>query len=193
MPKDFPDFKNIDDYIFVTGPENSGSKLAAQICAHMLKVKNFGEWDGTKWVSNADIVVIHRSIPYGDKLAHWPDFTEWQNYVKEHNAYAQYILCTRDPTLSALAATEKRNNNLSNVWSEQTRAENEMVRLLEQYNNIPTEMFIFSYESLLTLGLTYLNRLAWYLGVPATRVPRITIKDSNFLRIEQIYYKTKEN
>ena len=84
--------------VFVIGPEGTGSKLVARVCADALNIQPFAAWDGGGWCDHGYHKVCHRSLPYGDP-PRFPDLSSWiSTHEGKYDLF--FILTTRDVTIS---------------------------------------------------------------------------------------------
>ena len=94
---------NRNKYVFVIGPESSGSTLIARIISANLNQHEFSEYNGTNF--NADHFqhrVCHRSLPSRNpRVPDWVDIDEWLHEFKDYKIY--FVLCTRDIHISELS------------------------------------------------------------------------------------------
>jgi len=161
--------------VFVVGPEGSGSKLAARICAAALGIAAFDEWDGDGWSDGGTHKVLHRSLPYGDP-PRFPDVARW---IADHEGQwdLYLVLTTRDRTLSHYSRMSRFPKSLRQVRSESEEARAIMAEILGSGR----KRFIWSYETFMFLGGAYLEELQRFLGVDSTVLPHLV--DGNEMRI----------
>ena len=107
--------------VIILGFESSGSVFCGRVISYVLdKCSRFGEWKGYGWNGNIgdDLVIIHRSMPYGRKKK-WmeellEEISDMKNYSKE------FIICTRDLNISKIS----RISRFGGDWSEYLRDDN---------------------------------------------------------------------
>lgn len=159
--------------VLVTGPESSGSKLIAKTLAHVMEIKEFGSWNGTRTVSNTGAKIHHQSLP--SKLGvnkEWLDIDEW--YTEHKNDWKTYIvLTTRDKNLSILSKIKRFQKSFQDSEYEMGKAVNIMSNVI----NSNYRYYIFSYESFILLQKEYIQLLYKYIGINSEFCP--SIKDAN--------------
>ncbi len=163
--------------IIVIGPESSGSKLAAKVCAHALGLHAFGTWNAVGWTDGCKSGhrVCHRSLPYGTG-AQFPDLG---SMIAEHrDRYdIRFILTTRDRTLSELSRRARFGKSAHQVSHESDRATTIVKSILR--SEWPS--FLWSYETFMMLGKDYLDLLYRFLGTDSDFVPEL--RDGNAERL----------
>lgn len=164
--------------IFVIGPESTGSKLIAKVCAHALDIKKFGEWDGSAECDTDTHKVHHRSLPYG-LSPQFPDIEKWIS--EHHNDYDIYfILTTRDITISKFSRYQRWKKPSKQSSEESATAKEIMLSVMQAEH----PYFIWSYESFMFLGETYLQTLYQFLGVECDFMPKLI--DANVNKVKKI-------
>jgi len=163
--------------VFVLGPEGSGSKLVARIVAHILEVDSFESWGGGGCVDRGGHKVCHRSIPYGT-ASRMPDVNAW---VADHEEDYELLLiiAIRDRTLSENSRLERFSKPYRRVQQESEEARALLAEVLEGEQRC----FIWSYETFMFLGATYLKRLYTFLGVSSDFMP--VLVDGNKKRLQR--------
>jgi hypothetical protein len=163
--------------IFIIGPESSGSTLIAKIIADVL---GYPSWSGRGFnccddgqcdaengyarpCKHVERLICHRSLPFKH---HWPPIDAW------NQAYSgKYIICTRDKNIcrhSQHARFKWKNDNLLQ------EEESKVITLLDNIlNNEESPTYIWSYETYLLLGKTYLNLLSDFLEIPRHKFDHI--------------------
>jgi hypothetical protein len=159
-----------ENCIFITGPESSGSTLVAKIIAQVLgnptwSGRGFNCCDDAQCDADngyinpcrkVERLVCHRSLPFKH---YWPPFDAWK---EKYNG--KYIICTRDKTICRYSQLTRFS------WKDEKilKEEEKKVSLLldDLINSEDTSTFIWSYETYVLLGKTYLNLLADYLEIP---------------------------
>ena len=156
--------------IFITGPESSGSTLAARIISNAL---GFESWNGrgfnccndgqcdahngyTTPCKPTDPLVCHRSLPFRH---HWPPIEEWNKIYD-----GKYIICTRDNTISRRSQLNRFGWKSTELLYSEGKQAKDILRSLVKDEHIPT--FIWSYETYILLGNTYLELLADFINIP---------------------------
>jgi len=169
------DDRKSNQCVFVIGPEGSGSKLAARLCADALGIRPFSEWDGDGWCEGESHKVLHRSLPYGDP-PRFPDIGQWVA-LNEGKSDLYFVLTTRDQTLSEYSRLSRFPKSLSQLRSESEHARASMAEVMRGGQ----KYFIWSYESFMLLGADYLEDLHRFLGAESGSIPRLA--DGNAARI----------
>lgn len=161
--------------VIVLGPESSGSKLIARVCAHVLGIRPYGEWNAVGWCAGGGHEVCHRSLPYGDP----PRFPDVESMIAEHRADhdIRFVLTTRDVTLSEMSRSRRFAKPAPQLREESRRAREIMAGLLRS----EWPVFIWSYETFMFLGKDYLDRLYAFLGTASDFMPDLV--DGNAPRI----------
>lgn len=163
--------------VLVVGPESSGSMLIAKACAHALKIAEFGQWNGVGWVGKDDHKLCHRSLPY-DTPSQFPDIAQW---LSDHEAYeVKFILVTRDITMSELSRFQRWGKPFEQSERESKRAQQIMKEIMKG----DQPYFIWSYETFMFLGESYLKDLYAYLGVESDFMPSLV--DGNRDKVAKI-------
>lgn len=153
--------------VFVIGPESTGSMLVAKICAHVMGIHPYGEWNGVAWSDTGTHKVCHRSLPYGTP-PEYPSIEQWvAENASTHELY--FILTTRDITISELSRFER--------WSrpfDQSRAESDTARkIMSEVIDGKHDYLVWSYESFMFLGRGYLDGLYKFLNVESSFCPEL--------------------
>ena len=161
--------------VFVMGPEGSGSKLAARLCADALGISPFGEWDGNGWCEGQSCKVLHRSLPYGDP-PRFPDIAQWVAR-NEGDSDLYFVLTTRDQTLSEYSRLSRFPKSLSQLHAESEHAQAAMAEVMRSGQ----KYFIWSYETFMLLGADYLGDLHLFLAAESGSLPQLV--DGNAARI----------
>lgn len=161
--------------VVVIGPESSGSKLAAKICAHVLGVRSFGEWNAAGWCGEDGPQVGHRSLPYG-----WPPvFPDIPALIGEHgrDRDVRFVLTTRDITLSEISRFHRWGKAPEQARRESLQAREIMAGVLRSDRPV----FLWSYETFMFLGKDYLAGLYRFLEVESDFCPELA--DGNAARL----------
>jgi hypothetical protein len=165
--------------IIVIGPESSGSKLAAKICAHAVGVHAFGTWNAVGWTDGCESGhrVCHRSLPFGT-AASFPDL---ESMIAEHrDRYdIRLVLTTRDRTLSELSRRTRFGKSAQQVSHETDRA----TTIIKTILGSEWPSFLFSYETFMLLGKDYLDLLYRFLGTESDFMPEL--RDGNAERLRR--------
>jgi hypothetical protein len=142
----------------------------------VLKVAEFGSWNGVGRCSSDTNRVIHRSIPYGLP----PKYPDPEAWLTEHRPdfECSFILTTRDLTLSEISRSTRFPKPIAQLRLESRRARELMSRILTSGER----SFVFSYESLLFLQKPYLDLLYDFIGVCSDFIP--DLQDANQRRIK---------
>lgn len=164
--------------IFIIGPESSGSKLVARICAHVLNIVDFNEWDGSAWCDMGNHKICHRSLPYNIP-PQFPDITKWIR-DNENDFKIHFVLTTRDITISQLSRSERWSKHQEQTVRESTIAKKIMSQVMQ--SSFPH--IIWSYETFMFLGTAYLQHLYKFLEVKSDFTPELL--DGNLKRINEI-------
>lgn len=152
--------------VFVIGPESSGSKLIARICAHVLGIKQYEPMGGCDFV-NETHKVCHRSLPFLNP-PQYPDIEDWINQNKAvYNLF--FILTTRDITISEQSRARRFKKSTEQVKEESEIAKTIMTSVMENQPNC----FIWSYETFMFLRMPYLQKLYQYLDLHSDFIPEI--------------------
>ncbi len=161
--------------VFIIGPESTGSKLIARVCAHVLSIADFEEWNGSAWCDNGKHKVCHRSLPYNIPPT-FPDIEKWiaENQKEYH---LSFILTTRDVTISHLSRASRWKKTIEQCSVETKEAKKIMTQVIKGKH----PHFIWSYETFMFLGLIYLKQLYGFLEIESDFLP--DLKDGNNPRI----------
>ena len=166
---------NRNKYVFVIGPESSGSTLIARIISANLNQHEFSEYNGTNF--NADHFqhrVCHRSLPSRNpRVPDWVDIDEWLHEFKDYKIY--FVLCTRDIHISELSRLSRsRLVPGLNLSAQQFRDDSLRAReIIIDVMGRKLDYFLWSYETFLYLGREYLRLLNRFLGVDADFMPKV--------------------
>ncbi len=163
--------------IFITGPESSGSTLIAKLLSEVLGNPTWsgrgfnccddGQCDAengyVKPCKPVNPLVCHRSLPFKH---YWPPIEEWKD------AYdGKYVICTRDKNVSQISQLKRFD------WKDEDILNNEEQRVLELLDDLINDKksltFIWSYETYVLLGQTYLYLLADFLEIPHDRFKEV--------------------
>lgn len=163
--------------VFVLGPEGSGSKLAARICADALGIRAFERWDGDGWCDEGFHRVLHRSLPYGDP-PRFPDVVQW---IRSHEDEFDlcFVITTRDRTLSEYSRLSRFPKSRQQVRAESEDAKATMVEVMRSGE----KYLVWSYETFMFLETAYLEELHRFLGVESDFAPRLV--DGNETRVSK--------
>ena len=164
--------------VIVVGPESTGSRLVAKICAHVLGLASFGDWDAVGWIENERHRVCHRSLPYG-LPEKWPDVTRWVRSNWRHSDI-RFILVTRDLTLSHLSRRKRFGKSLATCRQQSERARAIMIDIMDNRY----QYLLWSYETFMFLGEAYLRELYEFLGVESSYCPEL--RDGNGNRLSRL-------
>jgi hypothetical protein len=169
---------NKNKCVFVIGPESSGSMLIAKICAHVLGILPYGEWNGVGWCERSDgHRVCHRSLPFGDP-PQYPDIERWiADYSSGYDVY--FVLTTRDLSISELSRFERWARPFAHSRHESLIAREIMVRVLSG----PQARMLWSYETFMFLGDAYLKELYEFLRIESVFSPRLL--DANAAKVSR--------
>lgn len=161
--------------VFVIGPESTGSMLAAKICSHVLGIDSYGQWNGVAWSDRGHHKVCHRSLPYGTP-PQYPDIQQWVAENQDsHELY--FVLTTRDITISELSRFERWSRSF-----EESRKESEIAcRILVDVISAGHRNMVWSYESFMFLGNSYLRSLYDFLDVASDFSPELV--DANAAKV----------
>ena len=168
--------------ILIIGPESSGSTLIAKTCAIAIDPDIGGEFNSGSKFNLGQNLVIHKSLP--EHLP--PKFPDIIRIINEHqrNGYKVYIIiCTRDITISQYSRVRKFLKPYAQTTEESERAKKIILEVIDQHSN----HFIWSYESFMFLGKSYLNQLYQFLDLKSDYVPKTT--DGNKIAIEKHGFK----
>ncbi len=160
--------------VFVLGPEGSGSKLAARLCAEALGIHPFDAWDGDGLCLDAHNDVTHRSLPFGDP-PRYPDVDGWLAERTQRDCY--FVLTTRDETLSHCSRLARFPKSPAQCRSESALARERMAAVMRGDH----PYLVWSYESFVFLGTEYLTELHRFLGVPGAPMPPVV--DANAAKV----------
>lgn len=150
----------------VIGPECSGSKLIARICAHVLGIQTYESFGGHDFI-NEKHKVCHRSLPFSIP-PQYPNIEDWITR-NETSFELFFILTTRDISISELSRVRRFNKSIKQVRKESDDAKTIMISLLKSQPNC----FIWSYETFMFLRMAYLQKLYQFLGVQSDFIPEI--------------------
>lgn len=138
----------------VTGLESSCTKFVAQMIATSAYItKTTSEWDGHNYIENDHFVVMHRSLPHGER----------NNFISVEfaNCFDKVIISTRDFYASMLSKNRDHQKNSRKARREH-RAGTE--RLRQIYSQLIDKTHIFSYETAYLLGQPYIDTFLESIG-----------------------------
>jgi hypothetical protein len=158
---------------FVIGPESSGSTYIAQLINQACG--NTNPWSGrgfnccddafcdqnnghTRPCSNIEPMVCHRSLPFAGR---WPNIDKWNEIYD-----AKYVICTRDWNISQISHSRRFNKEYERSLLDKQHLTQILKRILLDED---TPSFIWSYETYLLLGRTYMYLLADFLAIERSR------------------------
>ena len=146
--------------VIVMGPEGSGSKLIAKICARALNLPH---------------AVMHHSLPRFFR----PSWADPAALVAEHEGEFDiyFVLTTRDITLSEMSRMERFGRTKEQCQEHSERAKEIMSKVIRDGH----KHFVWSYETFMFLGKLYLDALYQFLGVESDFIPPLV--DGNKRRI----------
>lgn len=164
--------------IFITGPESSGSTLIARIINDATRTTKWngrgfnccddGQCDSSNGYMSpckpTTPLICHRSLPF---IQNWPPIDQWKNVYD-----GKFIICTRDKTIcrhSQLSRFKWKDIDILN--KEESKAISIIVNKLIKDPSATT--FIWSYETYVLLGRTYLELLADFLNIPHENLSNI--------------------
>ena len=173
--------------IIILGFESSGSVFCGRVISYVLdKCSRFGEWKGYGWNGNIgdDLVIIHRSMPYGRKKK-WmeellEEISDMKNYSKE------FIICTRDLNISKISRISRFGGDWSEYLRDDERATKIFSKIIKDEN-----YFIFSYESAAALGGHYYITLYNWLKVESTFFPPFFDRNAPYINNRNAPYINK--
>jgi hypothetical protein len=153
--------------VIILGFESSGSVFCGRVISYVLgKCSRFGEWNGYGWNGNIgdDLVIIHRSMPYGRKKKWMEELLEEISDMKHYSK--EFIICTRDLNISKISRISRFGGN----WSEYLRDDERATKIFSEIMK-DENYFIFSYESAAALGGHYYTTLYNWLKVESAFCP----------------------
>lgn len=150
------------DLLVITGFESSGSVFTARIASFALgKCKKFGDWHGYGWNGRIgdDLVIIHRSMPYGRNPKRWHE--DLKKEIEGINSYRKsFVICTRDLSISKLSRIRRFGGSFQSYSDDDIVARSIFAKLMSSERT-----FIFSFESAVCLGDSYYQKFYEWLGV----------------------------
>jgi len=156
----------------VIGPGGTGSKMIANVMAHVLNIHEYGTWDSNGWCESDTHRVCHRSLPYGHYISRYPDIQKWiESYKNSHQLY--FVLTTRDITISGLSRKRRFGHSDNKCLKDDEKARKIMTDVLQSGH----PGMIWSYESFVFLQNAYLQQLYDFIDVESDFTPEI--RDAN--------------
>lgn len=156
--------------LIITGFESSGSVFTARVASFVMKkCSKFGDWNGYGWNGKKgdDLIIIHRSMPYGRKFKKW--FNNLEQETKGMDDYTKsYVICTRDLTISKLSRIKRFSGSLLSYKKDDLQAKNIFKKIMREEKS-----FVFSFESAVALGDAYYETLYKWLGKESDFSPPI--------------------
>ena len=139
--------------IVVVGPESSGSKLAARIAAHALVWPDRQFWGHQGWRGHGDAanislghIVMHRSLPHGDKKPYYPDVRGIvQKLQRTKDCDVRLVVAVRDENIALLSKIQTHQRHVGTAMREQLVATAMLRDLLKEPRAAP--IFIWSHEA----------------------------------------------
>lgn len=153
--------------VLVFGPESSGSALITRIVAAHIGIK-IGGYGRSVRINN---VIHHISLPMGPNAIYPPV----EEMVEE---FTHVIITTRDTTISQLSKGRRFKKKRRKAEVENETAAYLIRRVLLQDINY----FIWSYETFILLGDTYLNTLLSWLDLKPTPYEHITDQNKKYIK-----------
>ena len=139
--------------VLVIGPESTGSKLCARICAELLGIVKASEWNGMDEAINKNHKVTHRCIPWDGMWFDPKDFIEGEGINK--------VVITSRYNEFSIRSKQLRYNKIEYAAVEENKDAIIMLSELIYYY----DCMFFSYETLLMYGLGYIDQLSFFLEV----------------------------
>lgn len=156
--------------VIVTGFESSGSVFAARVISFVLGTcKNFGDWNGYGWngSSGDDLIIIHRSMPYGRNPKRWlEDLEQETSTLQPHSR--EFVICTRDLNISKQSRLSRFGGSLKGYEFDDKKASAILSGLMRG-----EKCFVLSYETAIALGDAYYQTLFDWLDVDVKFSPPI--------------------
>lgn len=185
--------------VVITGFESSGSVFLARVVSHVLgRCEKFGNWSGYGWngKANQDLVIVHRSMPYGRNPKRWLDDLKSESEpLGEYDA--EFIICTRDRSISKISR-EIRFGGSDREYNE----DDEAARQIFESIMMSSRYFVFSFESSVALGMPYYRTLYRWLKVESDFDPPVYDANAPYIRKRYVrrlighsrrYLKTRVN
>lgn len=167
----------IEKVIFITGPESSGSKyIMSIICKAVYQDNSYVHWGskGLLWRSDGQTLIAHHSQP----TLRSPIFRtvhEIKKLLPRCPIY--FVIPTRDHNIVAIA--KRRRFNAQDQWGEGIEVEHEQIsREILSEILLNEKAMIWSYETFIYLGDSYLKKLYEFLDIKTHYFPN-TIRDEN--------------
>ena len=164
--------------VFTVGPESTGSMLVARILAHVLEIEPYGQWNGVGWNDRGKHRICHRSLPF-DIPPRYPNIDQWiSSNEGDYDLY--FVLTTREIALSESSRMSRFKKPNDQVECESIRAREIMADIMQRDVNL----FIWSYETFMFLGIDYLRMLYRFIGVESDFIPALV--DGNKKKIKAL-------
>jgi hypothetical protein len=161
----------------ILGYESSGSVFTAKVISHVLgKCRHFGQWHGYGFNGQPgdDIVILHRSIPFmRPKLWH-DEPAEIFNIFEGYEV--RFVICTRDLTISQRSRVKRFGGTEEDYQADSQRATELFLKIIDKH-----DCYVFSYETMVALGLGYFKILYKWLNVESEFSPKIEDGNSPYL------------
>lgn len=144
----------------IIGLESSCTRYVSKLIALNLNLINDeSEWDGHYEISNETHIVVHRSLPHGDRY----------NFIDNWHTYDHIVICTRD---HHCALQSKLN------WHQQVKPyaehENEVGKsIIRSIVVSEYKWVIYSYETAFLIGHSYNAHILYSLGISYNKTLKI--------------------
>jgi hypothetical protein len=163
----------------VCGPESSGSVLIAKTISHAVGAsKQFSDYSGYGYNGEIgmDNLVLHRSIPFLRPKKTHVDLLDEIEQLKQGYNVINYILTTREPTVSIISKANRFGGTLAEGREDLEAAHDFFVSISKE----PT-CFIWSYETMQLLGSGYFERLYSFFEIESDFVPAVRDANSKYI------------
>jgi hypothetical protein len=135
----------------VVGLESSCTRYVSRLIALNLEIiQDFNDWDGHFEVENEHYVVIHRSLPHGDR----------HNFIESWREYDYVIICTRD--IHCVTQSKQTWHQPIKYLAEQ---ENDQGMIIMRKLLSERKCYLFSYETAWILRDVYIEGILLALGI----------------------------
>ncbi|MFZ0564856.1 MAG: hypothetical protein WAM28_01520 [Chlamydiales bacterium] len=168
----------IEKVILVTGPESSGSKYITWVISKAVyqdRPRDHWGSDGLIWYSDGKTLIAHHSQPTL-RPPLFRTLCELKNLLPQQCPIF-FVIPTRDHSIVALS--KQRRFNAKNQWGKGIEIQHEQIsrEILEEIL-LKEKAMVWSYETFIYLGNSYLKKLYEFLEITTDYFPNNT-RDEN--------------
>ncbi len=164
----------------VLGFEGSGSVFIAKVISYVVgSCKNFEDWNGYGFNKKIgeDNLVLHRSIPFMRPKKWHDDPREIEDILKIYEEI-RYVIVTRDLSASMLSRVSRFGGSIDSYKKDNIRAANFFAKIIKN-----KKTFIWSYETMVSLGSAYFELLYDWLLIKSIFFPKVYDSNKKYIKI----------